>query len=63
MSEAAIRLHIEKLAGGRFLAKSADVPCLVAEGRSVAEGPVAARIDPSHEDEVRIDSFVPLSVP
>ena len=37
MSETAIRLHIEKLAGGRFLATSADVPGLVAEGRSVAE--------------------------
>ena len=37
MNEAAIQLHIEKLAGGRFLATSADVPGLVAEGRSVAE--------------------------
>ena len=37
MSEAAIRLHIEKLADDRFLATSADVPGLVAEGRSIAE--------------------------
>ncbi len=37
MKEAAIRLHIEKLAGGAFLATSVDVPGLVAEGRSVAE--------------------------
>ena len=37
MTEATIRLHIEKLAGCRFLATSADVPGLVAEGRSVAE--------------------------
>ena len=37
MNEATIRLHIERLAGGRFLATSADVPGLVAEGRSVAE--------------------------
>jgi predicted RNase H-like HicB family nuclease len=37
MSEAASRLHIEKLTGGRFLATSADVPGLVAEGRSIAE--------------------------
>lgn len=37
MSETAIRLHIEKLAGGPFLATSAEVPGLVAEGRSVAE--------------------------
>ena len=37
MSEATIRLHIEKLAGGRFLATSVDVPGLVAEGRNIAE--------------------------
>ena len=37
MNEATIRLHVEKLAGGRFLATSADVPGLVAEGRSIAE--------------------------
>ena len=37
MTEATIRLHIEKLDGGRFLATSADVPGLVAEVRSVAE--------------------------
>ena len=37
MNEATIRLHIERLAGGGFLATSVDVPGLVAEGRSVAE--------------------------
>ena len=37
MNEATIRLHIEKLASGGFLATSPDVPGLVAEGRSVAE--------------------------
>ena len=37
MNEATIRLHVEELAGGRFLATSVDVPGLVAEGRSVAE--------------------------
>ena len=37
MNEAAIRLHIEKLADGRFLATSVDVPGLVAEGRSIGE--------------------------
>ena len=37
MNEATIRLHIERLADGRFLATSTDVPGLVAEGRSVAE--------------------------
>ena len=37
MNEATIRLRIEKLADGGFLATSANVPGLVAEGRSVAE--------------------------
>ena len=37
MKEAAIRLHIEELADGAFLATSVDVPGLVAQGRSVAE--------------------------
>ena len=37
MNEATIRLHIEKLDDGGFLATNVDVPGLVAEGRSVAE--------------------------
>ena len=37
MNETKIRLHIEKLPEGVFLATSVDVPGLVAEGRSVAE--------------------------
>lgn len=37
MNEAAIRLHIERLDEGGFLATSPDVPGLVAEGRSVTE--------------------------
>ena len=37
MNEAAIRLHIERLEDGGFLATSVDVPGLVAEGRSIAE--------------------------
>ncbi len=37
MNEATIRLHIEALGTGGFLATSADVPGLVAEGRSIAE--------------------------
>ena len=37
MKESAIRLHIEPLDGGGFLATSPDVPGLVAEGRSVTE--------------------------
>lgn len=37
MNESAIRLHIEPLAEGGFLATSPDVSGLVAEGRSVTE--------------------------
>ena len=37
MSESAVRLHIEPLAEGGFVATSPDVPGLVAEGRSLVE--------------------------
>ena len=37
MSEAAIRLHIEPLDEGGFVATSPDVPGLVVEGRSLVE--------------------------
>ncbi|MBI4666366.1 MAG: type II toxin-antitoxin system HicB family antitoxin [Nitrospinae bacterium] len=37
MSEAAIRLHVERLEEGGFLATSPDVPGLVAEGRTITE--------------------------
>ncbi len=37
MSEVAIRLHIEPLQEGGYLATSPDVPGLVAEGRSIVE--------------------------
>lgn len=37
MSEVAIRLHIEVLDEGGYLATSPDVPGLVAEGRSIGE--------------------------
>ena len=37
MNEATIRLHIERLEEGGFLATSPDVPGLVAEGRSMTE--------------------------
>ena len=43
MNEATIRLHIENLADGGFLATSVVVPGLVAEGRSVAETTEIAR--------------------
>ena len=43
MSEAAIRLHIEPLEEGGFLATSPDVPGLVAEGRSLVEVTEIAR--------------------
>ena len=37
MNEAAIRVHVEPLDEGGFLAASPDVPGLVAEGRSMTE--------------------------
>lgn len=37
MDEIAIRLHIEPLAEGGYVATSQDVPGLVAEGRSITE--------------------------
>jgi antitoxin HicB len=37
VDEAAIRLHIEVLDDGGYLATSVDVPGLVAEGRSITE--------------------------
>jgi predicted RNase H-like HicB family nuclease len=37
MGEAAIRLHVEPLEEGGFVATSPDVPGLVAEGRSIVE--------------------------
>jgi antitoxin HicB len=37
MDEATIRLHVEPLDEGGFLATSPDVPGLVAEGRTITE--------------------------
>lgn len=37
VDEATIRLHIEPLADGGYVATSKDVPGLVAEGRSITE--------------------------
>jgi antitoxin HicB len=37
MNEVAIRLQIERLEEGVYLATSTDVPGLVAEGRTIAE--------------------------
>ena len=37
MDEVAIRLHIEALEEGGYVATSPDVPGLVAEGRSIVE--------------------------
>jgi len=37
MDEVAIRLHVEPLEEGGYLATSPDVPGLVAEGRSIVE--------------------------
>ena len=43
MHEAAIRVHIEPLEAGGFLATSPDVPGLVAEGRSIVEAAETAQ--------------------
>ena len=43
VSEVAIRLQIEPLAGGGYIATSPDVPGLVAEGRSLVEVAEIAR--------------------
>jgi antitoxin HicB len=37
VEEVAIRVRVESLKGGRYLGTSADVPGLVAEGRSLSE--------------------------
>jgi predicted RNase H-like HicB family nuclease len=37
MNEATIRLHVEPLGEGGYLATSPDVPGLVAEGRTIVE--------------------------
>ncbi|MEA2707428.1 MAG: antitoxin HicB [Phycisphaerales bacterium] len=37
MNETTIRLHVEPLAEGGYVATSPDVPGLVAEGRTLAE--------------------------
>jgi len=37
MNEAAIRLHVEPLEEGGYVATSPDIPGLVAEGRSITE--------------------------
>lgn len=43
MSEAAIRLHVEPLEEGGYVATSPDVPGLVVEGRSLVEVAEIAR--------------------
>lgn len=43
MNESAIRLHIEPLDEGGFVATSPDVPGLVAQGRTVVETAEIAR--------------------
>ncbi len=37
VEEAAIRIRVESLKNGRYLATSPDIPGLVAEGRSISE--------------------------
>ncbi len=43
MDEVAIRLHVEPLEEGGFLATSPDVPGLIAEGRTASEAIEIAR--------------------
>lgn len=43
MDEVVIRLHVEPLDEGGFVATSPDVPGLVAEGRTVSETAAIAR--------------------
>jgi antitoxin HicB len=43
MDEVVIRLHVEPLEEGGYVATSPDVPGLVAEGRSVSEAAGIAR--------------------
>jgi predicted RNase H-like HicB family nuclease len=43
MDEVVIRLHVEPLDEGGYVATSPDVPGLVAEGRSVSEAAAVAR--------------------
>lgn len=43
MNEATIRLHVETLEEGGYVATSPDVPGLVAEGRTIAETVEIAR--------------------
>ena len=44
MDEAVIRLHIERLEEGGYVATSPDVPGLVAEGRSIVETVEIAKV-------------------
>ncbi len=43
MNEVTIRLHVEPLEEGGFVATSPDVPGLVAEGRSISEAVAIAQ--------------------
>ena len=43
MAEVLVRLHIEHLAEGAYLATSEDVPGLIAEGRTIEEAIEIAR--------------------
>ena len=45
MDEVAIRLHVEPLDEGGFLATSPDVPGLIAEGRSIVEAVEISRFN------------------
>jgi predicted RNase H-like HicB family nuclease len=79
LSEATIRLHLEPLEEGGYVATSPDVPGLVAEGRSVTEAMEIAQgltrkilesclehgdpVPPVLRQLVRPDSAIELVVP
>ena len=79
MSEATIRLHLEPLDEGGYVATSPDVPGLVAEGRTVTEAMEIAQglarkilesclehghpVPPALKQLVRPDSAIELVVP
>lgn len=60
MGEGAIRLHIERVETGDYLATSPDVPGLVAEGRSLAEAVEIAQSLARTIAEVCVEHGFPL---
>jgi len=61
--ERIINLHIEKLPKGVYLATSADVQGLVAQGRTVSEAIEIARDVARRLFEAKMEREVPISLP